>query len=529
MVEGRKDRLSRLAGPGRAGRFPARLGGGGKGPGMRNGRAGARRAGGKEAGVRNPWRWAWVALLAAWLPACISVGPDYQRPAVAKPPEQYKELGEWTPISPRPAASDMAWWSVYGDAKLDELERQVNVSNETLKASEAAYRQALAIVRENQAGYFPTLSVGLTGQRGPVTAASGARPVQNQVDASLEASWAPDIWGRIRRAVESAKASAESSEADLAAARLSVQSTLATDYFSLRIDDELARLYEQTVKAYEETLEITRNQFEAGTAAETDVITALTQLQGEQAQLIGIGVQRAQLEHAIAVLIGKRPDEFSIERVTLVREVPVVPAGLPSTLIERRPDVAAAERAAAAASAQIGVATAAYFPTLTLTGSVGYMSSALAGLFAAGNRVWSVGPQLAETLFDAGLRGAQVDAARAAYEQSVANYRQAALAAFQQVEDDLAALRILEKQAQIQELAVTSAREAVRLTIYQYEAGTVAYTNVVTVQAIALADEQNLLTTLGSRLNASVSLIAALGGGWDERMLSGGGSAQAAR
>jgi NodT family efflux transporter outer membrane factor (OMF) lipoprotein len=356
-------------------------------------------------------------------------------------------------------------------------------------------------------------------------ALTGQRTVANSVSAALDVNWAPDIWGKIRRAVESSKASAQASAADLAAARLSLQSTLATDYFSLRVDDELTHLYEETVKAYEATLEITRNQFDAGTAAETDVITALTTLQGAQAQLIGIGVQRAQMEHAIAVLVGKRPDEFSIAPLSMVHDIPVSPAGLPSTLLERRPDVAAAERTAAAASAQIGVATGAYFPDITLSGTVGYAGSALGGLFRLSNRYWSAGGAISETLFDGGLRSAQVAAARAVYEGDVATYRQTVLNAFQQVEDQLAALRILEKQAAIQELAVNSSHEAVRLTIYQYEAGTVAYTSVVTVQAIALADEQNLLTTLGSRLNASVALIAALGGGWDEKMLSDGGQA----
>lgn len=457
---------------------------------------------------------------AACLTACISVGPDYHRPE-APVAGQYKELGDWKPIEPKAAASDLAWWTIYNDPKLDELERQVTVSNESLKASEASYRQALEIVNESRAGYFPTATAGLSGQRARTNVASGTSALSNEVSASLAASWAPDIWGKIRRTVESSQASAEASAADLAAARLSLQSALATDYFSLRVDDELQRLYVETVKAYQATLDITRNQFEAGTAAETDVITAEAELLGAQAQLEGVGVQRAQLEHAIAALIGKTPDRFAIEPAAFSREVPVVPVGVPSTLLERRPDVAAAERSAAAASAQIGVAIAAYFPSLTLNASIGDVGTALGGLFRAANEVWSAGPAAAsELLFDGGLRPAQVAAARAAYDASVANYRQTVLTAFSQIEDQLAALRILERQAAVQQRAVESAREAVRLTIYQYEAGTVAYTSVVTVQAIALADEQNLLTTLGSRLSASVALVTALGGGWDERMLA---------
>jgi NodT family efflux transporter outer membrane factor (OMF) lipoprotein len=482
-----------------------------------------------------------LPLCAAALVSACSIGPDYRRPA-APTPEHYKELGDWKPIAPKPAASDAPWWSIYGDPELDRLERQVSISNESLKASAANYAQALEIVNESRAGYFPTLTAGLSAQRAPTTSSrvavipgnppslsvTTAHSVANEVSASVGASWAPDIWGKIRRTVENSVANAQASAADLAAARLSLQSTLATDYFSLRVDDELTHLYEETVKAYQETLDITRNQFDAGTAAETDVITAQTQLQGAQASLIGVGVQRAQLEHAIAVLIGKTPDQLTIAPAPLNRDVPVAPVGMPSTLLERRPDIAAAERAAAAASAEIGVATAAYFPSITLAGSFGYTGPALGGLFKVADEVWSVGPQVAETLFDGGLRHAQVAAARAAYDSSVASYRQTVLAAFQQVEDELAALRILEKQAEIQQLAVASAREAVKLTVYQYEAGTVAYTSVVTVQAIALTDEQNLLSTLSSRLSASVALVAALGGGWDSTQIAEGAGERAA-
>jgi NodT family efflux transporter outer membrane factor (OMF) lipoprotein len=460
-------------------------------------------------------------VVVSFLSACTSVGPDYQRPTVATP-VQYKEVEGWKPIAPKPAASDMAWWSIYNDSKLDELERQVTVSNESLKATEASYRQALEIVNESRAGYWPTITANASGQRARAAAAPRISTTQDVVSATLAASWVPDFWGRIRRTVESSVASAQASAADLAAARLSLQSTLATDYFSLRVADDLKRLFEETVTAYQATLDITRNQFEAGTAAETDVITAETELQGAQAQLVGVGVQRAQLEHAIGVLIGKTPDQFSIEPAPLTRDVPVAPVGMPSTLLERRPDIAAAERAAAAASAQIGVAIAAYYPDITLSASGGYLGSALAGLFKAANEVWTVGPQVTETIFNGGLFRAQVAAARAAYDGSVASYRQTVLSAFQQVEDQLAALRILEEQAEIQQRAVVSAREAVRLTIYQYEAGTVAYTSVVTVQAIALTDEQNLLTTLGNRLSASVALVAALGGGWKSEMLADG-------
>jgi NodT family efflux transporter outer membrane factor (OMF) lipoprotein len=461
-----------------------------------------------------------AVVVATGLPACVSIGPDYQRPT-APTAERYKELGDWKPIEPKAAASDLDWWTIFNDPVLDGLERQVTVSNESLKASEASYRQALELVNESRAGYFPTLGASASGERSRTNLGNGGYAVGNEFNAALAASWAPDIWGKIRRTVESSQANAQASAADLAAARLSLQGALATDYFSLRVDDELKRLYEETVKAYQATLDITRNQFEFGTAAETDVITAETELLGAQAQLVGVGVQRAQLEHAIAVLIGKTPDQLSIEPTALAGYVPVAPVGMPSTLLERRPDVAAAEREAAAASAQIGVAIAAYFPSFSLSASIGGVSSTLGSLFKAANEVWAVGPgAVSETLFDGGLRRAQVAAARAAYDGSVATYRQTVLAAFQQVEDELAALRILAQQAEVQKRAVESAREAVRLTIFQYEAGTVAYTSVVTVQAIALTDEQNLLTTLASRLNASVALVTALGGGWDARVLA---------
>ncbi len=450
--------------------------------------------------------------LAATLCGCAAVGPDYHRPAAAEP-AHYLENDGWKPATPRQAGSDQPWWSIYDDPVLDALEPQISVSNESLKASEASYRQALEIINESRAGYFPTVTASASGQR-----SGSAGTVQNQFGVSVGASWAPDLWGRIRRTVESSTASAQASAADLAAARLSLQATLATDYFALRVDDAMTQLLEKTVAGYKTALEITRTQNELGTAAGTDVITAETQLEGAQAQLIGVGVQRAQLAHAIGVLIGKTPDAFSIAPAPLATSVPVVPAGMPSTLLERRPDIAAAERTAAAASAQIGVATAAYYPDITLAASIGFAGPALGGLLSASHEVWSLGPQLAATLFDGGLRHAQVAAARAAYDQDVATYRQTVLSAFAQVEDNLAALRILEQQSQVQQRAAASAREAVVLTTNQYEAGTAAYTAVVTAQATALTDEQNLLTTQGSRFAASVALVAALGGGWDGAM-----------
>jgi len=319
-------------------------------------------------------------------------------------------------------------------------------------------------------------------------------------------------------------ANAQASEADLAAARLSAQGTLATDYIELRVTDEMKQLLDQTVGAYQRSLEITQNQYKSGIVAKADVITAETQLEGAQSQQISVGVMRAQLEHAIAVLVGKPPADFAIESAAFGTTVPVAPAGVPSTLLERRPDVAAAERTMASANAQIGVAIAAYFPDLTLTGSYGFSSSVLSGLIKTPNNIWSFGGTLADTVLDFGARSAAVRQARAAYDVAVANYRQAVLTAFQQVEDELVALRILEQQYTVQDQTVKSANEAVRLTINEYKAGIVAYTSVVTAQATALADAQTLLTIRQSRLTASVALIQALGGGWDAASLKTAGA-----
>jgi NodT family efflux transporter outer membrane factor (OMF) lipoprotein len=341
----------------------------------------------------------------------------------------------------------------------------------------------------------------------------------NQFELVGTGTWDIDIWGKIRRTIESDVANAQASEADLAAARLSTQAALATDYIELRVADEQRQLFDKTVEGYKRSLEITQNQYHVGVVAKADVITAQTQLEGAQSQQIAIGVTRATLEHAIAVLIGKAPADFSLPPATLGATVPVIPTGVPSSLLERRPDVAAAERRMAAANAQIGVAIAAYFPDLTLTGTYGFASHVVSGLVSAPNNFWSVGAAASDTLLDFGARPAQVRQVRAAYDGTVANYRQTVLTAFQQVEDELSTLRILEQQVEVQEQTVQSANLAVQLTLNQYRAGTVAYTAVVTAQAIALGDAQTLLGIRQSRLVASVALIQALGGGWDAASL----------
>ena len=460
-----------------------------------------------------------AALSAASLLGACTVGPDYKRPP-APVPAAYKEAEGWKVAEPKEAGLGGPWWAPYNDPVLDALVQQVQISNQTLKASEAAYRQSLAVLRQARSGLFPVVTVNPSAQRSQTGGGTTREPVvQNRYDVSTLASWDLDLWGRIRRSIESNEASAQASAADLAAARLSLQATLATDYFELRVADQLKRLLDATVDDFTRSLQITRNQHAAGIAALSDVITAQTQLETARAQAINVGVQRAQLEHAIAALIGKPPADFSIAPATLTREVPVIPTGVPSTLLERRPDIASAERQMAAANAQIGVAVAAYYPDITLSGSFGY-AAAMGPLFAASNQLWSFGATIAETIFDGGLRDAQVEAARAAYDQAVANYRQTVLTAFQQVEDQLVALRILEQQAAVVDAAVRDAREAVRLTLNEYQAGTVAYTTVITAQTTALSNEQNALTVHQNRLVASIALIQALGGGWSTEQLS---------
>lgn len=468
-------------------------------------------------------------MTAAGLLAACAVGPNYHRPS-APVPQAFKEADGWKPAEPRAPASASPWWSVYEDPVLDELERQIDVSNQTLKASEAAWREARALVSEARAAYLPTLGLSASGTRSSARASavtSGGSTVtqsptghpSNSFEALATAAWDVDLWGKIRRTVESQEANTQASEAELAAARLSAQAALATDYVDLRVADETRQLLDETVAAFQRSLTITQNQYKVGIVAKADVITAETQLGGAKSQQLAIGVTRATLEHAIAVLVGKAPADFSIAPAPLGAAVPVAPIGVPSTLLERNPTVAAAERNMAAANAQIGVAIAAYFPDLTLTGTTGFAGKAVDGLFQAPNAVWSFGGNATATLFDFGLRSAQVHQARAAYDAAVANYRQAVLSAFQQVEDQLATLRILEAQYAVQDQTVKSANEAVRLTLNEYKAGTVAYTTVVTAQATALADAQALLQIRQNRLNASVALVQALGGGWDAATL----------
>jgi len=482
------------------------------------------------AGLSAPGvRWTILAALAAGICACTA-GPDYVRPA-APANAEFKELKDWQPARPAESVDRGRWWSIYGDAELDALESQVAIDNQTLKASEAAYRQAVALVLQARAGYFPTVSAGPGySNRQTVSTATvvsstgvplGAGISTNNSTYSMQgtASWVPDFWGQVRRQVESDVAAAQASAAQLALARLTAQAQLATAYFELRYQDSLQQLLNETVAALRRSLQITENQYAVGVVARGDVITARTQLQTTLAQSTAVGIQRGQFEHAIALLIGKPPSALSIPAVPLTRTVPVIPVGLPSTLLERRPDIAQAERTMQQENALVGVQTAAYYPTITLSASLTYLGSSVAALESTSTRLWTLAASGSELAIDGGQRSAAVAGARAAYDESVANYRQTVLTAFQSVEDALVSLRILERQADDEASAVELAGLAVQIALNEYRAGTQPYTAVVTAQQIALADEQTALQIQESRLVASVALVQALGGGWDASQL----------
>jgi len=456
----------------------------------------------------------------ALLSGCAALGPDYERPGV-ETPAQYKEIDGWRPARPADAAPRGEWWSAFADPQLDSLIAQVEVSNQTIRAAEARLRQARSLADQARAGLFPTVTANGSATRSKSPALANqpgfAQGAANSFSLSANASWELDLWGRVRRSVEAGEAQYQASAAELEAARLSAAASLAQDYFALRVADATAQLLGDTVAAFERTLQLTRNRYAAGVAAKVDVVQAEVQWKSAQAQLVDIGVQRAQLEHAIALLLGRPPAAFSLAPAPLAARLPDIASGLPSELLERRPDVASAERNVAAANARIGVAKAAYFPTLTLSGAAGYRSTALAELLNAPSRLWSLGAAFAQTLFDGGLREAQSAQASAAYDEQVAAYRQTVLGAFQEVEDNLAALRILGEEAQLQEEVVRSAREALDLTTNQYKAGVVSYLNVISAQTTLLNNERTLVDLLGRRLTASVSLVKALGGGWSSR------------
>ncbi|MDA5194394.1 efflux transporter outer membrane subunit [Govanella unica] len=474
--------------------------------------------------MRHSLRIAVISLLCS---AC-AVGPNYHRPSdlpdKKEVPDQYKEASAiMRPASPADLADRGEWWRVYDDPLLDQLMVECSTANQTLVAAEASYRQALAVLAGAKASLWPVIGANGGVSRGNIGSGSSttttpgttSRTVSTVYTAGLTASWEPDVWGRIRRTIESDAANAQSSADTLAATRLSLQAQLATNYASLRIVDAQAALLKDTVAAYERSLTMTQNRYKAGVVAKTDVMLAQTQLLAAQAQAIDTNVLRTQLEHAIAALIGKPPASFALAvRLEPAMALPDIPAGVPSQMLERRPDVASAERLMAAANAQIGVAVAAFFPTITLSGSNDYSSVSISDLFNLPNRVWSLGADLALTIFDGGARFAVRDQAAAAYDQSVANYRQTVLTALQNVEDNLSALRVLGQEYVVQAEAVKAAELTTKLTINQYKAGTVSYLNVVTAQATEFTAKVTSLQIMGQRYNANIALIKALGGGW---------------
>jgi NodT family efflux transporter outer membrane factor (OMF) lipoprotein len=456
--------------------------------------------------------------LAGLVSACTTVGPDYTRPPPATPPvAEYKEQMGFRPAVPRELADRGAWWMIYSDPELDQLAMQVEVSNQTLIAAEAAYRQARALVRQAGSPLFPTVGVtGAAERTGLGASRSGTRfeTATDRFAAGAALTWEIDLWGRIRRSIEANSASAQASGADLAGARLSTQGQLLVNYFSLRISDERRKLLEASVANYGRSMQIIANQVAAGVVSRIDLVQAQTLYEQTRASLVNEGIARAQFEHAIAALTGRQPAEVSIPVAAAPTEIPTIDAGVPSALLERRPDIAAAERAMAAANAQIGVAVAAFYPDVTIGASVGFQSTVLGPLISIANAVWAIGPQLAATAIDGGARAAQVEAAKANYDRTVAIYRQTVLTAFQQVEDQLVQQRLLEQEERIHRVAVAAAREGERLAFNQYRAGTIPYATVLQTQISALQTEQSLLTVRLNRLVASANLIVALGGGW---------------
>jgi len=476
-----------------------------------------------------------LALLATvLLVSGCTVGPNYHRPTAPAAPA-FKETtvpvpppnpagGGWKQVAPNDSAIRADWWEIYQDPQLDTLEKQVAVSNQTLKASYEQYMQARAAVQYYRSQYFPTVQVGPSATRTRQSTnrplyVPGSKTTYNDLFLQGQVSWEPDLWGNIRRAVESQRATAQATAADLANVDLSIRSELATDYFELRGLDTQQRLLDTTVKQYQDYLALTQTRFTGGVATDSDVALAQTQLDQTRAQAIDVGVARAQYEHAIATLTGVPASSFSLPAAPLDLQLPQVPVGVPSQLLERRPDVAAAERRADAANAQIGIAIAAYYPTISLTGTGGFESRNPGTLIQGPSSLWSLGGSAVELLFDAGRRHALTDEARDVYEQNVANYRQTVLQAFQEVEDNLSGLRILDTESVAQQQAVNDAQRSLTVSTNRYKGGVTTYLEVITAQTTQLANERTAADITTREFAASVQLIKALGGGWDTTKL----------
>jgi NodT family efflux transporter outer membrane factor (OMF) lipoprotein len=456
--------------------------------------------------------------------AGCAVGPKYHRPPVEVPPS-FKEVGNWKTAEPSEESLRGNWWEIFNDPQLNTLEQQVNISNQNLKAAEAQYTQARALVRYNRADYFPTVAAGASASRARVSknappqgAISNGR-TENDFQLPIQLSYEIDAWGRVRKNVESYREAAQASAADLATVNLSMHAQLALFYFQARSLDAQEQLLQSTVAQYEQALQLNQSRFDGGVGSEVEVEQAQTQLKTTIAQAQDVGVLRAQFEHAVATLIGKPASSFSLAPLPLRTPPPAIPIGLPSQLLERRPDIASAERQMAAANARVGVAKVAYYPLLNLTAAGGFESGALTTLLQGPSGVWAVGGQAIQTLFDGGRRRAASDQAIAAYDQNVATYRETVLTSFQQVEDNLAALRILEDEARTQNEAVLAAQKSLDLSIQRYKGGVTSYLEVTVAQSAALADEATAVNILGRRMVAAVQLTQALGGGWDSNSL----------
>jgi NodT family efflux transporter outer membrane factor (OMF) lipoprotein len=463
-----------------------------------------------------------LAMAAFQLGGCV-VGPKYRQPAVSAPPA-YKEVGDWKPAQPNDHNLGGSWWTIFQDPQLNELEDQINVSNQNLKAAEAQFRQARATLRYYRADYYPTVTAGPSATRTRISANSPTSSVlrgatYNDFVLPFDVSYQADVWGRVRRNVESYREQAQASAADLATVNLSMHADLAVDYFQARSLDAEEQLLNTTVTQYEQALQLTESRFQGGIASEVEVEQAKTILQTTRAQAIDVGVARAQYEHAVAILIGRPPAEFSLPPLPLTAPPPHIPIGLPSELLERRPDIAAGERLVASANAQIGVAKSAYYPVISLGATGGFESSSITTLLNGPSGLWSFGLSAVSTVFDVGRRRAFTDQARAAYDSQVANYRQTVLNGFQQVEDNLAAVRILENEAKVQDEAVVAAQHSLDLSITRYKGGVTSYLEVITAQNAALVDEVTAVNILGRRMANTVLLIQALGGGWDRSSL----------
>ena len=469
-----------------------------------------------------------IGLSAIAVLAGCSVGPKYTRPSVTtpaaykeNPPQTFGQAGIWKPAQPSDQELRGKWWEAFGDPELNALEEQVSVSNQDLKEAEARFRQARAMVGFNRASEFPTIAVGPSASyvkdsnNTPAFPTTVSRNGAGDFVLPVDLSYEVDLWGRVRRTVAAAREETQATAADLATASLSLHAELAIDYFELRSADAQEEILDNTVKAYADAYQLTETRFEGGASPRSDVAQAKTQLEDAQVQDTDVTVERAAYEHAIAVLIGIPPAEFSLAAAPLNLRPPVIPVNVPSELLERRPDIAAAERRVAEANEQIGIARAAYFPTLGLNAAAGFESTQIVNLLSGPNALWAVGPQLVETLFDGGRRRATSRAAWANFDALTANYRQTTLTGFQEVEDNLAALRILDREAQQQRDATASADDWLEVSTNRYTGGVDNYLQVIIAQTTDLTNQRNEVDILRRRMDASVLLIKAMGGGWD--------------